>query len=149
MKQTISIFSKGKSLWCGLLLTGGILLFSAATTSAQESANGSVNPYTHVAEKLSVTAYSLGTFERAHSMDVLENILNGLKQTLSNGGGTSYQKLKYQFCNAVLADISTRYVSCEISLLTSLTGLGNVQNKIGTQQSQLVTLYNEVVSQLQ
>jgi hypothetical protein len=149
MKKTISIFSKGKSLWCGLLLTGGLLLFGTSTTIAQVAAAGSVNPYTHVAEKLSVPAYALGTFDRAHTMDVLESILSGLRQSLSNGGGTSYQKLKYAYCSAVMSDVSTRYVASEISLLTSLSGLDAVKNTTGTQQTVLVTLYNEVVSQLQ
>jgi hypothetical protein len=149
MKKTISIFSKGKSLWCGLLLTGGLLLFGSSSAIAQESANGSINPYTHVAEKLSVPAYAIGTFDRAHTMDILENILSALKQTMSNGGGTSYQKLKYQFCATVLSDVSTKYIAGEISLLTSLSGLDSVRSNLGTQQSQLMTLYNEVVSQLQ
>jgi hypothetical protein len=68
---------------------------------------------------------------------------------MSNGGGTSYQKLKYQFCATVLSDVSTKYIAGEISLLTSLSGLDSVRSNLGTQQSQLMTLYNEVVSQLQ
>jgi hypothetical protein len=49
----------------------------------------------------------------------------------------------------VLSDISTKYIAVEISLLTQLSGLGAVESTTGTQQSQLATLYNEVVSQLQ
>jgi hypothetical protein len=149
MKKTISFFTKGKALWCGLLLAGGMLLFSTNNASAQHSANGTVNPYTHIAEKIGVSAYPLGSMERTHSMAVLENILAALKQTISNGGGTSYQKLKYAYCANVLSDISTRYIVTEISLLTQLSGLNAGKSTPGTQNSQLVTLYNEVVSQLQ
>jgi hypothetical protein len=149
MKKTISFFTKGKALWCGLLLTGGMLLVGTNSASAQQSANGTVNPHTHIAAKLNVTAYPLGTMERTHSMDVLENILNGMKQIVSNGGGTSYQKLKYAYCSAVLGDISTKYIAVELSLLTQLSGFDAVKSTTGTQQSQLATLYNEVVSQLQ
>jgi len=149
MKKTISFFTKGKALWCGLLLAGGLLLVSTNNASAQESANGTVNPYSHIATKLNVTAYPLGGMERTHAVSVLENILAGMKQTLSNGGGTSYQKLKYAYCNGVLADVATRYIAPEIALLTQLNGLNAGINTPGTQLSQLATLYNEVVSQLQ
>ena len=149
MKKTISFFTKGKALWCGLLLAGGLLLMSTNTVSAQVSANGTVNPYTHIATKLNVTAYPLGDMERSHTITVLENILNGLKQIVSSGNATNYQKLKYEYCNTVLADVSTRYIAPEIALLTRLGGLNGTKNVPGTQQSQLATLYNEVVSQLQ
>lgn len=149
MKKTISFFTKGKAFLCSLLLVGGLMLLSTGNASAQESANGSVNPYTHIGEKLSVPSYPLGTFERTHAMDVLENILSGLKQVVGNGGGSNYQKLKYEYCNDVLADINTRHIAPEITLLTSLSGLNEKESKVGTQQSQLQALYNEIVAQLQ
>lgn len=149
MKKTISFFTKGKALWCSLLLVGGLMLLGTSHASAQESANGTVNPYTHIGEKLSVPSYPLGTFERAHTMSILENILAGLKQTISNGGGSNLQKLKYSYCNAMLADIHTRHIAVEITLLTSLAGLNEQKSTIGIQHSQLQALYSEVVAQLQ
>lgn len=149
MKKTLTFFAHAKTLVVGFCLAGACILLSVQTASAQQSANGTVNPYSHIAEKISVTAYPLGEFERHHTMDVLENILAGLKQAISNGQGSNYQKLKYDFCNAVLADITTRYVAVEISLLTSLSGLNARQSRIGIQNSQLQALYSDIVAQIQ
>lgn len=131
------------------LLAGVFFLLSINNATAQQSAQGTLNPYTHIATKLDVTAYPLGTFERDHAMDVLQQILTGLKPLLGNGGGSLTQKLKYNFCNKVLADINNQYIATEISLLTSLSGLMSENNSTQIQQSQLRNLYNEIVNQLQ
>ena len=147
MKKTISFFSKGKALGF-VALTGIMFLLSVNNSTAQQTAQGTLNPYTHIAAKLDVTAYPLGTFERTHSMDVLEQILAGLKPLLSNGGGSQSQRLKYDYVNRVLADISTQYISVELSLLTSLSALTGQTSATGIQNAQLRDLYNEIVNQL-
>ncbi|HLF64336.1 MAG TPA: hypothetical protein VI603_11315 [Saprospiraceae bacterium] len=148
MKKTISFFTKGKA-HCFVLLTGVFFLLSVNNAVAQESAQGTLNPYTHIGAKLDVTAYPLGTFERDHAMDVLQQILTGLKPLLSNGGGTLTQRLRYNFCNKVLADISDNYIATEISLLTSLSALTAENSSTEIQQAQLRSLYGEIVNQLQ
>ncbi len=149
MKKTFSFFQGGKVLLCSLLLSGIFLLFSAGSANAQQSANGTVNPYTQIAAKMNVTAYPFGTFDRGHTMSVLDNILHGLKQIIGSGTATNSQKLKYEYCNAVLSDISTQYIAVEIALLTSLSELNMKQNTPASQQSQLSGLYNEIVAQIQ
>jgi hypothetical protein len=130
------------------MLTGLLFVLSANEANAQENAQGSVNPYTHIASKLDVTAYPFGTFERTHSMQVLEQIAVGLKPLLGNGGGSQTQKLKYDYINRILADIDQKYVAVEISLLTSLAALKEHTNSVGLQDSQLRALYAEIVNQL-
>jgi hypothetical protein len=146
MKKTFSILSQGKAL-CFALLTGMMFLLGTEA-NAQENAQGSVNPYTHIATKLDVTAYPLGTFERTHTLEVLEQILQGLKPLLGNGGGSQLQKLKYDYCNRLVEDIKSKYVAVEISLLTSLSALTSVNSSTGIQHSQLRSLYAEVVNQI-
>jgi len=145
MKKTISL---GKAL-CFVLLTGVFFLLSVNNSSAQENAQGSVNPYTHIATKLDVSAYPLGTFDRHHCMEVLDQILTGLKPLMGNGGGTLNQKLKYDYCSKMLLDINSQYVAPEITMLTSLSGLTEKTNTAGIEQSQLRTLYNEIAAQMQ
>ena len=148
MKKTISFLSEGRLL-SGLLLAGLFFLLTANSASAQESAQGTVNPYSHIATKLDVTAYPLGTFEQGHSIQVLELIMDNMKPLFSNGGGTLSQKLKYDYCGRILQDIKTRFIAPEITLLTSLTGVAEKTNTIGVQAPQLRSLYNEIVGQLQ
>ncbi|HLF65955.1 MAG TPA: hypothetical protein VI603_19485 [Saprospiraceae bacterium] len=148
MKKTITFLTKGNAI-LSLILTGFFLLMGLHSSTAQESAQGTLNPYTHIGAKLDVTAYPLGTFERDHAMDVLQQILTGLKPLLSNGGGTLTQRLRYNFCNKVLADISDNYIATEISLLTSLSALTAENSSTEIQQAQLRSLYGEIVNQLQ
>ena len=147
MKKTVTFLAKGNAR--GMLFAGALFLFGFSHTSAQQSAQGTLNPYAHIGAKLDVTAYPLGTFERDHAMDVLQQILNGLKPLLSNGGGTLTQRLRYNFCNKVLADISDNYIATEISLLTSLSALTAENSSTEIQQAQLRSLYSEIVNQLQ
>lgn len=133
---------------CAMLLTA-LMLFTGQEVSAQHSANGTVNPYSHIGVKIGVATYPLGHFDRDHSMTKLQAILAGMKQTMSNGGGTSYQKLKYDYCNAVYAHISTHYVAPEIALLTNLSGLNGRRSTLGISNNQLAALYNEVIVQIQ
>lgn len=150
MKKMIHVLSNGKALFVGLLLTGCFMLVGSNTASAQwQTAASNVNPYTHIAEKLGVTAYPLGTFDRQHTMDVMETIIANLGQIVGNGGGTTLQKLKIAFCKQVLADVSGGFIAPEISLLTSLSDLNAQQSTLGTQQTMLATVYNEVVAALQ
>jgi hypothetical protein len=81
-------------------------------------------------------------------LEVLEQILAGLKPLLSNGGGSELQRLKYEYVNKVVADVATQYVAVEISLLTSLSGMISDDSSIGTDSSELRALYNEVVNQI-
>ena len=146
MKKTISFLRKGKAV-CFILLTGVVFLLAASETNAQTNAQGMLNPYTHIANKLNVTAYPLGTFDRTHSMDVLQQILIGMKQIMSNGGNQS-QRLKYNYLNRLLADINNNYIAVEISLLTSLSALTAENSSTEIQNAQLRNLYNEIVNQL-
>jgi hypothetical protein len=147
MKKTTAFLSGGKVL-VFVLLTGLCLFLSAQSATAQQTAQGNLNPYTHIASKLDVTAYNLGSFERTHTLEVLEQILAGLKPLLSNGGGSELQRLKYEYVNKVVADVATQYVAVEISLLTSLSGMLSDDSSIGTDSSELRALYNEVVNQI-
>ncbi len=151
MKKTISYFQGGKGLINGILLVGAFMFFNAGSATAQQfqQANGTANPYTDLAAKMNVTAYPFGTFDRDHTMEVMDGILHGLKQVIGSGTATNSQKLKYEYCNAVLSDISTQYIAVEIALLTSLSELNMKQNTPASQQSQLATLYNEIVAQIQ
>jgi hypothetical protein len=147
MKKTTAFLPGGKVL-VFVLLTGLCLFLSAQSATAQQTAQGNLNPYTHIASKLDVTAYNLGSFERTHTLEVLEQILAGLKPLLSNGGGSELQRLKYEYVNKVVADVATQYVAVEISLLTSLSGMISDDSSIGTDSSELRALYNEVVNQI-
>lgn len=146
MKKTISFFTKGKAL-CFVLLTGMFLVLSSTEAAAQQSAQGNLNPYTHIATKLDVTAYPLGTFERGHTMQVLEQMLAGMKQIFSNGGGTLSQRLKYNYLNKIMSDVN-EYVAVEITLLTSLSELTAENSSTEIQNAQLRSLYAEIVNQL-
>jgi hypothetical protein len=147
MKKTITFLLSGKLL-VAAVLTGLCFFLSVNSSSAQQTAQGNLNPYTHIASKLDVTAYNLGTFERSHTLDVLQQILAGLKPLLSNGGGSETQRLKYEFVNKIVADVNSNYVAVEIALLTSLSGLIADDNSIGTTESELRAVYNEVVNQI-
>ena len=146
MKKTVH-FLLGNA-YRSILLSAFFFFAGAATTSAQQSAQGTLNPYTHIATKLDVTAYALGTFERTHTIDVLEQILAGLKPLLSNGGGSESQRLKYDYVNRVIADVSSQYVAVEIALLTSLSALTAHTSSTDIQPSELRALYTEVVNQI-
>lgn len=147
MKKTISFFSKGKALGF-VALTAMMFLLSVNNSTAQQSAAGNLNPYTHIATKLDVTAYPLGTFERTHTMEVLEQILAGLKPLLSNGGGSQSQRLKYDYANRMLADINNQFIGVELTLLTSLSALISTNSGVGVQNADLRALYNEIVNQI-
>lgn len=145
MKKTISCITQGKVL-CFVLLAGLFLALSSTEATAQQSAQGNLNPYTHIATKLDVNAYPLGTFERTHSMQVLEQSIAGMKQILSNGGTLS-QRLKYDYVNRLLTDVNN-YISVEITLLTSLSALTSQESSTEIQNAHLRNLYNEIVNLL-
>jgi hypothetical protein len=149
MKTSTAFSCIKHSLVLSAMLTCVLFFSQSPNVYSQQSANGTVNPCAHIATKLNVTAYPLGTFQRAHTMDVMHNILTGLQQVIGSGNATTTQKLKFQFCKSILSDVSNEYIATEITLLTSLSALNSQHSTVGNQQSILATMYNNVVAQLQ
>lgn len=137
------------------LLTGLFFLVGLNNTEAQQSARGTANPYTAIAQSFGVAAYPLGTFEQTAVKTALENILTTIRPLLENGASQT-QRLTYEYVSRVLSDVNYN-IAVEISLLKRLEEMKRSKNliipnnQVGSYQhgSQLVTLYNNTVNELQ
>jgi hypothetical protein len=154
MTNTFSFISQ-RNVLVTFLLAGFFFLVGLNNTNAQQAARGTANPYPEIAESFDVTAYDLGHFDPASSVEALTAIMIPLKATLEQGG-THADELKYAYLSGIVSDVEGSSIAVEISLLTRLEGLktnkhlGGTSNQVkGGQYTQLTNLYNSTVSSLQ
>ena len=142
-------FSRGKILIASMFLVGAFLLGSESL-SAQQSVGTGVNPEVALAQRLGVTAYNLGTFDRTHAMDVFEQIRQDLRPQLQHNPPMALQ-LKFAYVDAMLNDVKN-HIATEITLLTSLNGAyADAMQSVPSQQTgqNMAQLYTEIVAALQ
>lgn len=150
MKKLIYNFSRGKILIAGLLLAGVFVFAGSNDLAAQQSAGGGVNPETEFAQRVGVTIYPLGTFDRTHAMEVVEQIRKNLRPQMQHNPPLSV-RLKFAYADKMFVDLQD-HIAAEITLLRSLR---NTFTEISTtlvgqvEENDLAILYNEMVSKLQ
>lgn len=149
MKKTISLLSLKSSLVSCVILTVGMMIFSL--TANAQTPTAPLNPYTQIAAKLDVTAYHLGTFERTHATDVLQNMLETLRPQLNGNNQSELSKFKMAYLKGVHSDVSQYGIAVEIALLTRLGDSYTNSATSGFQltQNQIRQVYLEVIQQLQ
>lgn len=137
------------------LLTGLFFLVGVNNTSAQQVASGGVNPHTGIAQAFGVTAYPLGTFDQAATVETIKGILIPLKPLIGHGA-TQAQELQYAYLSAVLTDVGAYSIAVEISLLKRLEELKDSKHLSGALNqtkfdptTQLANLYNQTVNAIQ
>ncbi|MDZ4748689.1 MAG: hypothetical protein SH808_09395 [Saprospiraceae bacterium] len=154
MEQTFSFFSK-RNVLMSFLLTGIFFLVGLNSANAQQTASGGVNPHTGIAQAFGVTAYPLGTFDQASTVETIKGILIPLKPLIGHGA-TDAQELQYAYLSAVLTDVGTYSIAVEISLLKRLEELKDSKHLSGALNqtkfnptTQLANLYNQTVNAIQ
>ncbi len=154
MKNTFSLFSQ-RNVLVSFLLTGLFFLVGLNSTNAQQAASGGVNPHTGIAQAFGVTAYPLGTFDQAATVETITGILIPLKPLIGHGA-TQAQELQYAYLSAVLTDVGTYSIAVEISLLKRLEELKDSKHLTGALNqtkfnptTQLANLYNQTVNAIQ
>lgn len=154
MEQTFSFFSK-RYVLMSFLLTGLFFLVGLNNTSAQQTASGGVNPHVGIAQAFGVTAYPLGTFDPAATVETIKEILIPLKPLIGHGA-TPAQELQFAYLSAILTDVAGSSIAVEISLLTRLEELKGSKHLSGAMNqtkfnptTQLANLYNQTVNAIQ
>ncbi len=154
MKNTFSLFSQ-RSVLVSFLFTGLFFLVSLNNTNAQQIASGGVNPHIGIAQAFGVTAYPLGTFDQASTVETIKDILIPLKPLIGHGASQA-QELQYAYLSAVLTDVGTYSIAVEISLLKRLQELKSSKHLSGplnqanfNPTTLLANLYNQTVIAIQ
>ena len=137
------------------LLTGLFFLVGLNNTSAQQTASGGVNPHTGIAQAFGVTAYPLGTFDPAATVETIKGIIIPLRPLIGHSA-TQAQELQFAYLSAILTDVGNSSIAVEISLLTRLEELKDSKHLTGAMNqtkfnptTQLANLYNQTVNAIQ
>lgn len=153
MTNTFSFISQ-RNVLVTFFLAGFFFLAGINTTNAQQLARGTDNPYPEIAESFDVTAYELDHFDRAHVIEVLEEIFAPLRHL--HGGGTHEQELQFAYLSGLIPDIKGLSVSTSISLLTRLEELKGNKHLVGQMNTtqmdsmdKLRDLYIQTVNAIQ
>lgn len=149
MKRSFSLFHRNNVFLC-FLLAGFFILVGNNNATAQELATSGANPKIALAQKFGVTAYSLGTFDPAEAITVLQQHIEPLEHIVAGGGGTELQQATYAYLTAALNDISTYSIAPEITLLTRLNAVQRAEASSSTSNNGAFfrNLYNQIVSEL-
>ena len=128
-----------------VVLLAAFWVVGTVESSAQQiTAKNGANPEQLIAQKLGVTAYTLGTANPAEVVSTLNAAAEQLKPNLTDA--TLATKFKYTYYVLVVNDVQNMSIAPEIALLNNL---GRAARQVGNvTESMMKTTYNQTISLL-